>query len=73
MRAVLQRATSASVTVEGEVVARIDEPGLVVLLGITHDDGLDQVTDLVGTREGGLRGDPPVSYTHLTLPTNREV
>ena len=39
MRAVLQRASSASVTVDGEVVGRIDEPGLVVLLGVTHDDG----------------------------------
>jgi D-tyrosyl-tRNA(Tyr) deacylase len=44
MRAVLQRATSASVTVDGEVVGRIDEPGLVVLLGITHDDGSEKVT-----------------------------
>lgn len=42
MRAVLQRVTSASVTVEDEVVGRIDEPGLMVLLGITHDDGPDQ-------------------------------
>ena len=43
MRAVLQRAISASVTVDGEVVGRIDEPGLVVLLGITHDDGPAEV------------------------------
>lgn len=43
MRAVLQRVTSASVTVAGDVVARIDEPGLVVLVGITHDDGDDDV------------------------------
>ena len=43
MRAVLQRATSASVTVGGDVVGRIDEPGLVVLLGITHADGPDEV------------------------------
>jgi D-tyrosyl-tRNA(Tyr) deacylase len=47
MRAVLQRATSASVTVEGEVVGRIDEPGLVVLLGVTHRDGPDQVAWMV--------------------------
>src|SRR5881392_1355067 len=47
MRALLQRATSASVTVDGEVVGRIDEPGLVVLLGITHDDGPDQVAWMV--------------------------
>jgi D-tyrosyl-tRNA(Tyr) deacylase len=47
VRAVLQRATSASVTVDGEVVGRIAEPGLVVLLGITHDDGPDQVAWMV--------------------------
>lgn len=47
MRAVLQRVTSASVVVGGEVVGRIDEPGLVVLVGITHDDGPDQVAWLV--------------------------
>lgn len=43
MRALLQRVSSASVTVEGSVVGRIDEPGLVVLLGITHADGAEQV------------------------------
>ena len=37
MRALVQRVTSASVRVDGEVVARIG-PGLVVLLGVTHDD-----------------------------------
>ena len=47
MRAVLQRANSASVTVDGAVVGRIEEPGLVVLLGITHDDGPDQVAWMV--------------------------
>lgn len=47
MRAVLQRASRASVTVDGEVVGRIDEPGLVVLLGVTHDDGPDQVAWMV--------------------------
>ncbi|KRF11339.1 D-tyrosyl-tRNA(Tyr) deacylase [Nocardioides sp. Soil797] len=39
MRAVVQRAASASVTVDGEVVGEFDGPGLVVLLGVTHDDG----------------------------------
>ena len=43
MRAVIQRARSASVTVDGEVVGSFDGPGLVVLLGVTHDDGPDQV------------------------------
>jgi D-tyrosyl-tRNA(Tyr) deacylase len=39
MRAVVQRVSRASVTVDGEVVGRVDGPGLVVLLGVTHEDG----------------------------------
>ncbi|GGC82566.1 D-aminoacyl-tRNA deacylase [Tersicoccus solisilvae] len=38
MRAVLQRVSRARVTVEGAVVGAIDEPGLLVLLGVTHED-----------------------------------
>ena len=37
MRAVIQRVTRASVTIDGEVVGEI-EHGLVVLLGIARDD-----------------------------------
>ncbi len=43
MRAVLQRATRASVTVEGNVTASFDREGIVALVGATHDDGPDQV------------------------------
>lgn len=39
MRAVLQRVTRASVSVEGRVVGAIDRPGLVALVAATHDDG----------------------------------
>ncbi|BAU27037.1 D-tyrosyl-tRNA(Tyr) deacylase [Aneurinibacillus soli] len=42
MRVVLQRSKQASVTVEGEVVGRI-ESGLVLLVGITHTDTKDDV------------------------------
>ena len=35
----VSRVTRASVTVDGEVVGAFDEPGLLVLLGVTHDDG----------------------------------
>ena len=42
MRAVVQRVSSASVTVDGEPVGAI-QGGLLVLLGVTHDDGPDQV------------------------------
>ncbi|GAB3822544.1 D-aminoacyl-tRNA deacylase [Kribbella italica] len=34
----MQRVTDASVEVAGEMVGAIDQPGLVVLLGVTHDD-----------------------------------
>lgn len=37
MRAVVQRVTEASVTVEAEVVGAIG-PGLCALVGVTHDD-----------------------------------
>jgi D-aminoacyl-tRNA deacylase len=37
MRALVQRVAEASVTVEGEVVSAIG-PGMLVLLGIAHDD-----------------------------------
>lgn len=37
MRAVIQRVTSASVTVGGELVSEIGE-GLLIFLGIAHDD-----------------------------------
>jgi D-tyrosyl-tRNA(Tyr) deacylase len=35
---VVQRVSQASVAVDQQVVGAIDEPGLVVLVGITHDD-----------------------------------
>ncbi|GGA61312.1 D-aminoacyl-tRNA deacylase [Pseudoclavibacter endophyticus] len=38
MRLVITRVASASVEVDGRVVGRIDEPGLLVLAGVTHDD-----------------------------------
>ncbi|HEY7010500.1 MAG TPA: D-aminoacyl-tRNA deacylase [Jatrophihabitantaceae bacterium] len=38
MRAVVQRVTRASITVDGAVIASIG-PGVVVLVGVTHSDG----------------------------------
>src|SRR6201996_2863006 len=38
MRAVVQRVTQASVSVDGRVTGAIDEPGLMVLVGVTHTD-----------------------------------
>jgi D-tyrosyl-tRNA(Tyr) deacylase len=49
VRALVQRVQRAAVIVEGEVVGAIG-PGLLVLLGITHDDGpaeADRIADKV--------------------------
>lgn len=43
MRALLQRVSSASVVVDGEVVGAIERPGLLVYLGVGHDDGPREV------------------------------
>ena len=50
----MQRARGASVTVDGEVVGAFDGPGLVVLLGVTHDDD-EQVADKLADKVWGLR------------------
>lgn len=46
MRIILQRVERASVTVSDEVVGRIREPGLLALVGITHDDGEVEIAKL---------------------------
>jgi D-tyrosyl-tRNA(Tyr) deacylase len=49
MRALIQRVTSASVDVDGERISQIG-PGLLVLLGVTHEDGeaqADRIADKV--------------------------
>jgi D-aminoacyl-tRNA deacylase len=38
VRAVVQRVSQASVSVDGRVTGAIDEPGLMVLVGVTHTD-----------------------------------
>ncbi|GHH76797.1 D-aminoacyl-tRNA deacylase [Promicromonospora soli] len=54
MRAVLQRVIRASVVVDGEVVGAIDKPGIVALVGITHDDGPAQV-EIIARKIAELR------------------
>jgi len=46
MRALLQRVSKASVTVEDKVISQIGK-GLVVLLGVGHGDGEEQLNFLV--------------------------
>ncbi|KIL75431.1 D-aminoacyl-tRNA deacylase [Bacillus badius] len=45
MKVVLQRSKEASVTVAGKVVGRIDS-GLVLLVGVTHEDGEEEAAYL---------------------------
>jgi len=54
MRAVLQRVIRASVVVDGEVVGAIDKPGIVALVGVTHDDGPAQV-EIIARKIAELR------------------
>ena len=53
MRACIQRVSQAEVTVDGESTGRIGR-GLVVLLGVAHDDGDAQV-DWLADKIVGLR------------------
>jgi len=46
MRAVVQRSRDASVSVGGQVVGSFDGLGLVVLVGVTHDDTATRATRL---------------------------
>jgi len=53
VRVVVQRVSEASVAVGGEVVGRIGE-GLLVLLGVTHDDG-DPEAERLADKVAALR------------------
>jgi D-tyrosyl-tRNA(Tyr) deacylase len=53
MRVLLQRVSSASVTVDGQVVGAIDG-GYVLLLGVTHDDTQEKARWLAN-KVAGLR------------------
>ncbi|MDR0504629.1 MAG: D-tyrosyl-tRNA(Tyr) deacylase [Bifidobacteriaceae bacterium] len=54
MRAVLQRALGASVSVAGEVVGSFTGEGLVALIGVTHDDAEAQAA-LIARKIADLR------------------
>jgi D-tyrosyl-tRNA(Tyr) deacylase len=54
VRAVVQRVSQASVTVDGQTAGAISEPGLLVLVGITHDDTAEKAAKLAA-KLWGLR------------------
>lgn len=49
VRAVVTRVLAADVAVDDTVVAALPSPGLLVLLGVTHGDGLPQARALAST------------------------
>jgi D-aminoacyl-tRNA deacylase len=53
MRALIQRVTHASVTVDGQTVGQIEQ-GLVILLGVTHSDSNKEAKTLA-EKVAGLR------------------
>ena len=72
MRAVVQRADGAQVTVDGEVIGAFEGPGLVVLVGVTHDDTADVASALarkvLGLRLFDRADGPEQSASDLGLP-----
>ena len=68
MRAVAQRVTQASVTVDGQVIGAIDEPGLLVLVGVTHDDTADKAGKLAAKLWGMRILDGEKSCSDLGAP-----
>ena len=50
----MQRVLSASVSVAGETVGAVDEPGLLVYLGVTHTDSRAEA-DWLAAKVWGLR------------------
>jgi D-tyrosyl-tRNA(Tyr) deacylase len=54
VRAVVQRVSQASVSVGQQAVGAIDEPGLLVFVGVTHDDTPGQAAKLAA-KVWGLR------------------
>jgi D-aminoacyl-tRNA deacylase len=68
MRAVVQRVSSASVTVDGAVIGAIDEPGLLVLVGVTHDDTASKAGKLAAKLWGLRILDGEKSCSDLNAP-----
>ena len=54
MRVVIQRAKTGEVRVEGEVVGRLPSPGLLLLVGITHEDD-EAILTKMASKIWGLR------------------
>jgi D-aminoacyl-tRNA deacylase len=69
VRAVVQRVSQASVAVGGQVVGAIDEPGLLVFVGASHEDTAQTAAKLAAKLWGLriLRGELSCSDTAAPL------
>jgi D-aminoacyl-tRNA deacylase len=69
VRAVVQRVSQASVAVAGQVVGAIDEPGLLVFVGASHEDTAQKAAKLAAKLWGLriLRGELSCSDTAAPL------
>ena len=68
MRAVCQRAQSASVTVDGKVVGSFEGEGLVILLGVSVDDTEAEAVQLAAKIAGLRMLDGEVSLVDAGAP-----
>ena len=68
MRAVAQRVSEASVSVDGVVIGAIDGPGLLVLVGVTHDDTTEKARKLAAKLWGLRILDGEKSCSDLAAP-----
>jgi D-aminoacyl-tRNA deacylase len=59
MRALIQRVARGSVSVDGSMVGRVDA-GMVILLGVTHDD-TNREAKLLAEKAAGLRIFPDIA------------
>lgn len=66
MRALLQRVSHASVCVEGKTIAE-SGPGLVILLGVGHNDGEEQANFLVQKISTLRMFEDPQGKTNLSI------
>ena len=73
MRALVQRVSEASVEVDGESVGTIG-PGLLILLGISRDDGEDEARYMVGkTVNLRIFNDEAGKFNHSALDIGAEL
>ncbi|WP_131742046.1 D-aminoacyl-tRNA deacylase [Actinomadura roseirufa] len=68
MRAVVQRVSQASVSVDGRVAGEIEGPGLMVLVGVTHDDDAEKARRLAAKLWGLRVLDGEKSCSDLDAP-----